>query len=101
MNFRKTSILDRLMRGSEVPQPDWYYFLEMERITPKRYERKWVYLDNVCQTDFSHIPETFTVGDETIIMRVRKTRNPKMPKLLYDIIGRTMAMGLLVELDTQ
>lgn len=95
MNLRKTSLLDSLMKGSDVPQPDWYYFLEMERVKPKRYTRKWFYLDNICQKDHAHIPETFSLLDETIIKRVRRTRNPKLPKLLY---SRT-ATGLTVEQD--
>ena len=72
MNFRRNSILDGLMKGSEVPQPGWYYFLEMERIKTNSYQRTWFHLDNICQKDHSHIPETIHRINETIIKRVKK-----------------------------
>ncbi len=98
MNLRKLSVFEKcnLMYGSEVPQPEWYYFMEMEQIEPRSYKRIWFYLDNICQKDHSHIPETIKLVDEIIIKRVKKTRNPKLPRLLYQKIG-TKSVGLVVE----
>lgn len=98
MNFRQNSILDSLMKGSEVPQPDWYYFLEIEWITPERYTRKWFYLDNMCQRNHDHIPKTTNMRDGIIVKRVKKTRNPNLPRLLYQKI-ETAHYGLVVEFD--
>ena len=96
--FLKNSCLNNIMLGSEVPQPDWYYFLEMERVETNSYRRTWFHLDNICQKDHSHIPETIELSDELIIKRIKKTRNPKLPQLLYQKIN-TKDFGLVVEVE--
>ena len=100
MNFRRNSILDGLMKGSAVPQPDWYYFLEIERVRTNSYKRIWFHLDNICQKDHSHIPETINLVNEITIKRVKKTRNPNLPRLLYQKLDTT-SLGLIVEDDAE
>lgn len=93
MNLRTTSKLEvkeerlaaalrkcNLMLGSEVPQPEYVYFLELEKIGPgERYRRTWFYLDRLCQKDHSHIPEE----NEYYTKKVRRTRNHELCRLMY------------------
>lgn len=77
MNLRKSNLIEKLglMTGNRVPQPDYIYYLELEKYGPgEAYKRTWFHLDNLCQKDHSHIPEE----NENFVKRVKKTRNHKL-----------------------
>jgi len=89
MNFRKTYKVNTLglMRGIDVPQPEYKYFLELEVVGPgENFRRSWFYLDELCQKNHSHIPEE----TKEYTKRVKRTRNHKLCKLLYDKQGITV-----------
>lgn len=102
MNFRKASVLDKLMKGSEVPQPEWMYFLEVEKISPKSYLRMWEYvpqMDNI--ENYKSITEGIipfgTEGNPIIITRrIKRTRNTKLINILSTCMQRAI-LGINVE----
>jgi hypothetical protein len=88
MNPRKTSILDTLVKGSEVPQTPLTYFLEVERVNKSgRATRRWFPLNNRSQKDPSHIPETIELSDQVIIKRLKRTRNTKLLRKIQTQFG--------------
>lgn len=90
MNLRKISLSESLglMKGSEVPQHKYMYFLELEKIGPEdTYTRSWHYLDNLCQKDHRHIPEV----NDIFTKKVRRTRNYKLCRRMYH------KQGIIVE----
>lgn len=84
-----------IVRGCDVPQPEPKVFLEVERVVASHpnsiFTRKWFHLDNVCQKDWSHIPER----GEDFIKRVRKTRNHRLLRKLH----KEIPTGLMIEQD--
>lgn len=82
----------KLVRASDLPAPDWIFYLELERIGPgDRYTRKWFHLDNTCQKDFSHIPEE----DDQYKRKVKRTTNKKLCSLMQKRVGLTIELEKL------
>ena len=82
MNLRKNSILDTLVRGNKIPQPNFINFIELERsYSNGKYSRKWFALDSKKQCE--NTSELIEGVNSTLTKRIRRTRNKKLIKLLY------------------